>query len=221
MVPLIMTPPAELLEGSETRQLRKGELLNESNEPVQPVFWLVEGYVRVYSIRGSGERNLHIMHRPGELFPLDGRRNVPDPEAPELYFEAMCPVTVTTLAAERLQELVETDLATANYVARQLVDRLQVYTGRVENLEVARAADKVVYRLLALMRRFGRTAADGSVLIEAPVTQQDIADSLNMIRETASREIERLAARGIVGYRDRRLVILRPHTLRDERESNF
>ena len=218
---MISTPPVRLLKGAETRSFRKGDLLSESDGPMPGVFWLAEGYVRVYSLRTSGERNLHIMHRPGDLFPLENYGERPDPEAPELYYEAMNAVTVTVLEQERLRRLAGSDLEVARYLMDQMTERLRHYTNRVENLEVARAADKVVYRLLTLMRRLGRPAADGSVVIDAPVTQQDIADSLNMIRETASREIERLAARGIVGYRDRKLVILRPHTLRDERESQF
>jgi predicted transcriptional regulator len=45
--------------------------------------------------------------------------------------------------------------------------------------------------------RFGKTTLKGT-LIEAPITHQDIADSLNMVRETVSRTIEKLIAQNLI-----------------------
>ena len=40
------------------------------------------------------------------------------------------------------------------------------------------------------------------IIINAPITHQDIADSINMSRETASRALEQLFNSGLMGQKD-------------------
>lgn len=62
----------------------------------------------------------------------------------------------------------------------------------------------------------GQKNGRDEVVIAAPITHQDIADSLHMIRETASREIDRLRQKGLVYQRHRRFVVPNMNQLRQE-----
>jgi len=49
-----------------------------------------------------------------------------------------------------------------------------------------------------MSHRFGKTASDGTVVIDVPLRQQDIASSINATRETTSREMTYLEKHGLL-----------------------
>jgi CRP/FNR family transcriptional regulator len=83
----------------------------------------------------------------------------------------------------------------------QAVTMLSLYTQRIQTLEYRTARGRIISELIHLAERFGKKD-NGEVLINAPLTHQDIADSINMIRETASRALELLFEEGLVGQHD-------------------
>jgi CRP/FNR family transcriptional regulator len=92
-------------------------------------------------------------------------------------------------------------------VMRQAVNIITVYTQRIQTLEFRLARGRMIAELLNLSERFGEKHGK-QVLINAPITHQDIADSINMNRETASRALEMLFEEGLVGQSDHLFTIL-------------
>jgi len=91
-------------------------------------------------------------------------------------------------------------------VLNQAVNIIAVYTQRIQTLEFRSARGRIVAELLYLAERFGRYVASG-ILIDAPITHQDIADSINMNRETASRALELLSDEELVGQEDHFFIV--------------
>jgi len=54
------------------------------------------------------------------------------------------------------------------------------------------------------------------IVIEAPVTHQDIADSINMTRETASRALELLTKDGLIIQKNHLFILKDVEKLQDE-----
>ncbi|HET7827380.1 MAG TPA: Crp/Fnr family transcriptional regulator, partial [Candidatus Saccharimonadales bacterium] len=92
------------------------------------------------------------------------------------------------------------------YVLKCLAEQFQVYADRLDNLEYKSAYEKVVYRLLFLAARFGQAGPDG-VIIKAPITHELIAESVNLARESVSRQIEKLEKKGLIIYRQGQIII--------------
>jgi CRP-like cAMP-binding protein len=59
------------------------------------------------------------------------------------------------------------------------------------------------------MDRLGDRNDDGDWFIDAPVTHQDIASSVNLTRETVSRAMERMKRRGYIAYDDKRRIVIK------------
>jgi CRP-like cAMP-binding protein len=88
----------------------------------------------------------------------------------------------------------------------QLAEQFNVYADRVDNLQYKSASQRVVYRLLFLAGRFGKK--DGNrIIIDAPITHKIIASSINLTRESVSREIEKLDDAGIISTNNGKIVI--------------
>jgi CRP/FNR family transcriptional regulator len=91
-------------------------------------------------------------------------------------------------------------------VMRQAVNIIDVYTQRIQTLEFRSARGRMISELLYLAERFGERHGK-EVIINAPITHQDIADSINMTRETASRALEQLFEEGLMGQKDHLLIV--------------
>ena len=98
-------------------------------------------------------------------------------------------------------------------VLNQAVNVIAVYTQRIQILEFRSARGRVIAEMLLLAERFGEPHRN-TVLINAPITHQDIADSINMNRETASRALEQLFEEGLIGQEDHLFTILNASKLK-------
>jgi CRP/FNR family transcriptional regulator len=92
-------------------------------------------------------------------------------------------------------------------VLNQAVNIIAVYTQRIQTLEFRSARGRIIAELLYLAERFGNHIGS-EIIINAPITHQDIADSINMNRETASRALELLFEEGLMGQKDHLFTVL-------------
>lgn len=179
------------------------ELILRAGETPAGVYYLARGYVKVYSITEHGVENIHIIYKSGEVFPLIWAfkglvRSV--------FYEALGLCEIYVLPRDDFMELVGSSADFNRELLAKTVEQFYVYADRLDNLEYADAGERVVYRLLFLAGRFGIKTGQ-KVIIEAPITHQHIAESINLARETVSREIERLDREGLVAQDKRRLVL--------------
>jgi CRP/FNR family transcriptional regulator len=91
-------------------------------------------------------------------------------------------------------------------IINQLTNQFHILADRIENLQYGDALYRVAYRLVFLSNRFG-VKEGKKIIIEVPVTHQIIADTINLARETVSRQIEELEKRKLVSHRGRKIVI--------------
>lgn len=201
-----MGDPTELKRAfGHGRLLKFGnhELILRAGESPPGVFYLHKGFVKVYSITDHGTENVHIIYKAGEVFPLiwafkETTRGV--------FYESLGLSQLYVLTKAEFLKLADGSLDFCRQLLSQSVEQFHVYADRLDNLQYADARERVVYRLLFLAGRFGRKEGK-NVLIDAPITHQHIADSINLARETVSREIEKLESNGLVGHDKRRLFI--------------
>lgn len=178
----------------------KGEALIQAHEEPQGVFLIKSGFVKAYSISHTGNENLLLIHQAGDFIPLpwalDGEHTT------GLRYEAMSDVTVLRASKDKLRSALGDNPWLSQQIMSQTVSMISLYTQRIQTLEYRTARGRVISELIHLAERFGRNIGK-EVLIDAPITHQDIADSINMTRETASRALELLFEEGLLGQTDR------------------
>lgn len=169
------------------------------------IFLIKSGFVKAYSVSRAGHSNLLLIHEAGEIIPLpwalDGAHTT------GLYYEAMSDVTVLRTSKDNLRNAMGTNTWLSQEILKQTVDVITIYTKRIQTLEFRTARGRIIAELLILAGRFGDKHGN-TVVINAPITHQDIADSINMTRETASRALELLFEEGLVGQKDHLFTIL-------------
>jgi CRP-like cAMP-binding protein len=177
----------------------KDETIIDDTEEPEGVYLIKEGFIKAYSISQTGHINLLLIHEVGEFIPLPWALD--GPHTTGLYYAAMTNVAVLRASKDKLRTAMGNNTWLSQEILRQAVTILTVYTKRIQTLEFRSARGRIIAELLYLAERFGKTIGK-MILIDAPITHQDLADSINMTRETASRALELLFKEGLVDQKN-------------------
>jgi len=179
-------------------------IINDFDTPMG-VFLIKSGFVKACSVSHAGYGNLLFIHQSGEFIPLpwalDGAH------VTGLSYVAMSDVTILRTSKAKLRMAMGHDSWLSQEVLKQSVEVIAVYTQRIQTLEFRSARGRIISELLSLSQRFGDKRGK-VVTINAPITHQDIADSINMTRETASKSLEELFKEGLLDQTDHLFTIL-------------
>ena len=201
-------------EGTQ-EHFSKGEVMVEGDEEPLGVYFIQSGYVKAYSTSPLGQINLLLIQGSCEIMPLpwalDGRQKL------GIFYEAISKVTVLKTSKDALRSAMGNNSWLTEQMLRQLVNTFTVYAQRIQSLGYRLPRERVIACLLDLATRFGESQGHGMVIM-APVTHQDIADSINMTRETASRALGLLSDEGLVTQKDHLFVIKDEQKLQAELE---
>lgn len=196
-----------------SKHFLKGEILIQGDERPTGVYLIESGYVKAYSISQLGQQNLLLIHGANEIMPLpwalDGAQKM------GVFYEAMSDVMVFRTSKDYLRATMGVNPWLTEQIMSQLLNTFTVYAQRIQSLGYRLPRERVIACLLDLATRFGRNEGH-SIIIEAPITHQDIADSINMTRETASRSLELLFQDGLVIQEDHLFIIKNEHKLQAE-----
>jgi CRP-like cAMP-binding protein len=182
----------------------KGEHIIAQESKPDGVYYIHTGYVKIYSISADGDEYVHVLYGSGEIFPLIWAYLEIHPEA--LYYEALSTCTVWRMSREWLLHFVTTRPHIAYALSVQLAHQYRILADRVDNLEYKKASERVAYRVLFLASRFG--VKEGSCTVIDPlITHEIFANTVNLARESVSRELERLEKSGIIQRQGHRIII--------------
>lgn len=173
----------------------KGEMIVNGLDGPRGVYLIKKGFVKAYTCSKSGEENLLLIHDAGEFIPLIWALDGVHTEG--LFYEAMSDVTVLETTKEKLRSAIDENTWLSQEILKQSVNIISAYAKRIQTLEFRTARERLIAELLNLTEMFGKTHGN-EVLIDAPITHQDIANSINMTRETASRALGLLFDEGLV-----------------------
>ncbi len=199
--------------GGISKHFSKSEVLVQGDEEPKGVYLIKSGYVKAYTISRTGQKNLLLIHGADEIMPLpwalDGAQKL------GVFYEAMNDVTIISSSKDDLRKAMGSNAWLTEQMLRQLVSTFTVYAQRIQSLEYRLPRERVIARLLDLADRFGKITHEG-VIIMAPITHQDVADSINMTRETASRALELLFHDGLVSQKHHLFIVLQPEKMEGE-----
>ena len=207
----------DLYADSPHYRYKKGEILMRPDTPPSGVYYLVEGYVKIYSLTQEGDERLHIIYKPGEVFPLIWAM---DEMQKNVFYEALTTVVAKRVPREKFLRFVKTNPQALFELTKRIAAAFEIFVDRVETLEIAKSYPRLIDQMLFLAKRFGEKQGKG-VVIKAPITHKDIADSIAMSRETASRDISRLEKKGLVAYKNHHLEIIDLEQLEKELQRTY
>jgi len=184
---------ADFFAKGRQKQFSAGELITTGEAP-SAVFYIRSGFAKVYSISDAGDRYVHLLYKQDEIFPLIWALKG---TTRRVFYEAASPVSAWAVSKSDFLDFLKTKESGAYAVLEQVTEQFRIYADRLDNLQYKSAHERVAYRLLFLAARFG-SRHGGGYIINAPITHELISESVNLTRETVSREIEKLTKKGLI-----------------------
>lgn len=196
----------------EKVEFKKGEVIIESSRPVDNVYYIEKGFVKllVYS-KDGGELVINIF-KPGSFFPVAWvLGNVPN----HCDFVAFTDVVAYKTRGLTITEFIKDNKDEMFLLLERLCRGLVGITTQMEYLLFGSAKNKIVSVILVLAKRFGEEVGYENIHLEIGLTHSDIASMAGLTRETASIELKKLEKDGLIGWEKKRLIIKKMQKLED------
>lgn len=167
------------------------------------VYYIVSGWVKVYTLNKDKEPSIIMTLFPGDVFPcawaLTGTMH-------QANFAALDNTELLRVSTARFKAAIKTQPTFSQDILQVFAHHFFRLTNEVNNLQYRSAREKVVLRLLSLAENFGRKE-NNKVVIRKHIPNEYIARSTNMTRETTSREMSRLTRKRLIRHTEEHIII--------------
>lgn len=193
-----------LFKKAEQLEFKKGEIIFDPRDPYTYIYHLDSGFLKMYTLSKNGEQKIHFFLKAGEVFPAQTTANL---KPMVKYYEAMTPIRVSRMRRDVLTKQVRHSAKALHDIVMYLVYMLDGYEKRIDTLEYTSTAGKVAARLCNLASFFGIKEND-KILIEVPVTYEDLAFSTGLQLDAFKRCFLQFKKEGIVEYCKEKLIYI-------------
>lgn len=184
---------------------KKNQQILQGDDQPQGVYYLVEGFVRVYVISENGAELTLNIFTPGSFFPMFWAIN----HINNAYcFEAMSNIVVYRAPQAEFLTQLKNSPELLEIINQLVLHSLNSTLTRFQYMVLGNATQKVACVLIMLLRRFGKLRSPGRYVIAFPITQQQIAKLAALTRESVSVVLKSLEAEKLLCREKRHYVVL-------------
>lgn len=191
------------------RQIPANTACFDQGEAATEFFALLHGRLKVIQTTADGQQVVVRHVSPGDIFGIARAMRRPD-------FPATATAVVDSLALAWPSSQWETLIARSPVMALNALEtvgqRLQDAHTRIRELSTEEVERRVAHALLRLVKQAGLKTEEG-ILIDFPVTRQDIAQMTGTTLHTVSRVMTAWEAKGLVASGRKKVVVRDAHKL--------
>jgi CRP-like cAMP-binding protein len=197
------TEAEEVRRAATSRSIAAGECLFLQGDPVESLFVVESGSLRLVQHTADGEEVVVRTLGGGEIV---AGVAILDKRAYPVSALAQTDCRLFVWARPRITELAARHPQIRANVLSTIADRMQEALSRVRELATESVAQRVARALVRLAKSHGRPVPDG-VLIDQPLGRQELADLAGASMFTASRLLAGWARDGILDVGRQRVVV--------------
>lgn len=199
----------DILRGARSVRYPKNTSVFEQDEEAHSFFVLLHGRLRVLRLMPDGRQVVVRFVTPGEIFGVAmaiGRRTYPGTAV------AVVDSVALVWPSAAWPDLVARHPAFALNTLQTMGSRLQEAHTRVAEMSTEQVERRVAHALLRLAQQAGRKIEEG-VLIDIPISRQDVAEMTGTTLHTVSRILSAWEEKGWVAGGRQRIVLREPRKL--------
>ena len=186
-VPLFMSLDEEALDGLarsvRSRRFRRGEVIFHQGDPGDALFIVQSGAIKIVLPSDTGDEAILTTLRAGEFF---GELALLDGAPRSATAVALERSELLVLPRDRFRELLG-EPTIRDALLAGISRELRRLTNHVEELHFLDMAGRLAAQLIRLTREVGRTEPDGSIRLDAPLTQTDLASMVGCTRQSVNK----------------------------------
>jgi len=201
----------EIREAMITRELAPGEVLTEAGALPEGFYQVEAGYLRLVADQADGRQILILIYRPGNC--MAESTLVADRTSNHTTI-ALTDARVRLVSRDDFWRLYRRHPEIPEALCRKFARNISRLLARRELTTTRRLREMVAFVFCNLAEECGRPEPDGSIVIELPLTQNDLADHLGVTRQAVQREVGGLTKLGVLTKREGHWRILDAAALR-------
>jgi len=198
-----------VVQHSRITHLKDGAFFFMEEDPAERSYLLVEGKVKLVQVTPDGQQVILGYLIPGRTFGIIS-----------VLEKMTCPVSAQAVGdcealhwdQKTLNQLMERFPRMALNAMRIMAGQIRDFQNTVRDLSTQRVEQRIARAVLRLARQSGRKTEEG-VLIDFPLSRQDLAEMTGTTLYTVSRVLTEWEKNGIVKSQRQRVVITFPHGL--------
>lgn len=199
----------DVLAQAQPIHVRKGDTVFSQGQTAEHFYLLLHGRLRVTRLNGQGQQIVVRFIGPGELFGIAMAIRVDE-------YPGTATAAVDSLALSWPNSawagLVARHPALALNTMGMIGARLQDSQTRVLEMSTQQVERRIAQAVLRLAKQAGRKV-DGGVLIDFPISRQDIAEMTGTTLHTVSRTLSAWEDQGLIESGRQRILVRNPHGL--------
>lgn len=195
---------------------RKGELIFSEGDPVNGIYFVYSGFVKVHKHWGNDKELIIRFAGKGDIF---GHRGLGDSNKTLTYpisATALEPLTVCYIDLNFLQASLKANFSLVQSLLNFYAEELQESENNMRDLAHMPVKGRIAHNLLMLQQKFGNDP-DGTLTFNPG--KQDLASFSGTTYETAFRVLSEFSKEGWIGMDGKHIRILQPDQLRDQSSS--
>lgn len=194
----------------------RGEMLYTPDQPVETLFMLKTGRVRVFRVSEDGRSLTTAMVGPGTVF---GEMVLLGQRMHDQYAEAVEDTFLCLMGREDVQKFLMGNVKVAARIAELLGERLIEMEQRLSDTVFKPVPQRIAGTLHTLAGEEYRRGLRGRALT-VPITHEQLAALVGTSRETTTKVLGELAAAGAVKLGRGRITVLSPAGLKEAAEAS-
>ena len=181
-----------------------GQRILSPDDPPDRIHIIKKGRVRVFRLSPDGKQLTLDIHEKGTI--LGDMSLLGQDRLREAYAEAIDDGVICTISPDELRTLIERYPTVGLNIIRHLSRRLESAERELEAMAYQRVDQRLARKLLDLSQRFGISTVRGT-LIQARLTQQELAEMIGTTRETLAHTLGDFRRRGLLDASKHSVVI--------------
>jgi len=181
-----------------------GQVILSPDDPPDRIHILKKGKVRVFRVTPDGKQLTLDIYDKGTI--LGDMRLLGQDRSPDAYAETIDAAVICTITPDELRRLVERHPIIGVNIITFLSRRLQEAERELEAMAYQRVGQRLAKKLINLGQRFGVETVRGT-LIQARLTQQELAEMIGTTRETLAHTLADFRRRDLLDTEHHQVVI--------------
>jgi CRP/FNR family transcriptional regulator, cyclic AMP receptor protein len=200
-----------LFSAGHVRRWSVGEVLFRDGDTAESAVVILSGLVKIHKRGRDGDELILSLCGPGDLL---GEVSAVEGATRSADAVAVQDVEGAAVAVADLRALLVRYPRLMLVLLELVLRRLRLADQRRLEFAGTESLPRVTSRLLELTERFGVSAPDGTLAVEMPISQEELASWAAASRESTARALRTLRELGLIETQRKRLVVLDADGLR-------
>ncbi|HLR02979.1 MAG TPA: Crp/Fnr family transcriptional regulator [Virgibacillus sp.] len=193
----------KIVDLSRHKHFRKGDVIFREGDPLEDLYIVHQGRVKIYQLFASGKEQLLRILEPGEFM---GELALFAGKQLDRYAEAMEETEICMIHQRDMQRLMMTHPTIAINILKQFSNRIDETEQLVGELSSKDVETRIAGYLLKLSKK-----GDSNAIV-LPMSKKDLASYLGTTQETISRRLSHFQGEHIIEQKGHRYIDIKDET---------